>query len=361
MYALTLTSKIDKVSKRAAGINTRYPVNYHVIFFKICACNSLSNQNNNCGMNSETLISINEVYRYYGNYCAVNNVSFTVERGEVLGFLGLNGAGKSTTMQIISGVLTASSGSVSIAGFDIMDTPRQAKSQLGFLPELPPLYHDLTVDEYLDYAARLRGLSRTNIRPAIDKSKQRCGLAAVGRRLIKNLSKGYKQRVGIAQAILHSPAVIILDEPTNGLDPVQIKEIRELIKELGRDHSVILSTHILPEVQTVCDRVLIIHEGRLVFDRQLEKLNEDKQNNFINIAFRQAPSLDTFNTIGGIKNIEQISDRRFRFELRPGSAAIDNIVRNSASSGWGLFEIIPETDSLEETFMQLTSGARENA
>ena len=311
-------------------------------------------------MNSETLISINGVYRYYGNYCAVNNVSFTVERGEVLGFLGLNGAGKSTTMQIISGVLCASSGAVSIAGFDIMDAPRQAKSQLGFLPEQPPLYHDLTVDEYLDYAARLRGIRRTNIRTAIENSKQRCGLETVGQRLINNLSKGYQQRVGIAQAILHAPAVIILDEPTNGLDPVQIKEIRELIKELGRDHSVILSTHILPEVQTICDRVLIIHEGQLVLDRQLENINEGKQNNIINIAFRQAPSLDTLNIIEGIKHIDQISDQQFRFELHPGSAAIDHIVRNSAASGWGLFEIIPETGSLEETFMRLTSGEKEN-
>ena len=310
-------------------------------------------------MNSETLISINEVYRYYGNYCAVNNVSFTVARGEVLGFLGLNGAGKSTTMQIISGVLTASSGLVSIAGFDIMDAPRRAKSQLGFLPEQPPLYNDLTVDEFLDYAARLRGLNRTNIRPAINKSKQRCGLGAVGRRLIKNLSKGYQQRVGIAQAIIHSPAVIILDEPTNGLDPVQIREIRGLIKELGQDHSVILSTHILPEVQAICDRVLIIHEGQLVFDQQTKKLNEDKQNNFINIAFKQAPAQEVFSTIEGIKHIEKISEQRFRVELHAGTAAIDNLVQNSVKSGWGVFEIIPETDSLEETFMRLTSGTKE--
>jgi ABC-2 type transport system ATP-binding protein len=312
-------------------------------------------------MNSEILISINEVYRYYGNYCAVNNVSFTVNRGEVLGFLGLNGAGKSTTMQIISGVLTPSSGSVSIAGFDIMDAPRRAKSQLGFLPEQPPLYHDLTVDEYLEYAARLRGINRSNIKSALDHSKQRCGLEQVGGRLIKNLSKGYQQRVGIAQAIIHTPAVIILDEPTSGLDPVQIREIRELIKELGRDHSVILSTHILPEVQTVCDRVLIIHEGRLVFDRRLEKLNEGKQDNIINIAFRQAPSVEILNSIEGIRSAEKTGEHRFRIDLQPGTTAIDNIVRDSVSNGWGLSEIIPESGSLEETFMRLTSGAREAA
>jgi len=312
-------------------------------------------------MNSETLISINEVYRYYGHYCAVNNVSFTVARGEVLGFLGLNGAGKSTTMQIISGVLTASSGSVSIAGFDIMDAPRQAKSQLGFLPEQPPLYNDLTVDEYLDYAARLRGLDRKNIKPAIDMSKRRCGLQDVGSRLINNLSKGFQQRVGIAQAIIHTPAVIILDEPTIGLDPVQIREIRELIKELGRDHSVILSTHILPEVQAICGRVLIIHEGRLVFDQQMKNLNEEKQDNFINLAFRQSPAPDALENIDGIKGVEQISERRFRVELNAGSMALDNLVRDSVANGWGLIEMAPQTDSLEETFMRLTTGARESA
>jgi ABC-2 type transport system ATP-binding protein len=312
-------------------------------------------------MNSETLISINEVYRYYGNYCAVNNVNFTVARGEVLGFLGLNGAGKSTTMQIISGVLTASSGSVSIAGFDIMDAPRQAKSQLGFLPEQPPLYNDLTVDEYLDYAARLRGLDRKNIKPAIDMSKRRCGLQDVGSRLINNLSKGFQQRVGIAQAIIHTPAVIILDEPTIGLDPVQIREIRELIKELGRDHSVILSTHILPEVQAICDRVLVIHEGRLVFDQQMKNLNEEKQDNFINLAFRQSPAPDALENIDGIKGVEQISERRFRVELNAGSMALDNLVRDSVANGWGLIEMSPQTDSLEETFMRLTTGARESA
>lgn len=311
-------------------------------------------------MNSETLISINEVYRYYGNYCAVNNVSFTVARGEVLGFLGLNGAGKSTTMQIISGVLTASSGSVSIAGFDIMDMPRQAKSQLGFLPEQPPLYIDLTVNEYLVYAARLRGLDRKNIKPAIAMSKQRCGLQDVGGRLINNLSKGYQQRIGIAQAIIHSPAVIILDEPTSGLDPVQIREIRELIKELGRDHSVILSTHILPEVRAICDRALIIHKGRLVFDQQMKNLNEEKQDNFVNLAFRQPPALESLKNMDVIKAVEQTNDQRFRIELNAGSMALDNIVRDSVTNGWGLYEMTPQTDSLEETFMRLTTGAREN-
>ena len=309
---------------------------------------------------TDTLISVNELYRYYDDYCAVNDVSFSIERGEVLGFLGPNGAGKSTTMQILSGVLTPSAGTVNIAGIDIIDNPRDAKRHLGFLPELPPLYIDLTVDEYLLYAARLRGVKKADLGKAMDNCKQRCGLDKTGKRLIKNLSKGYQQRVGIAQAIIHSPAVIILDEPTSGLDPIQIREIRDLIRELGNDHSVILSTHILPEVQTVCNRVLIIHQGRLVFDQKLEKLNDDEQNKFIRVAFRQPPSIDTISAIEGIKQVEKINEQRFLIEIDSGSDALDTITQRSVNSCWGLFEMVPQTDSLEEIFVHLTSGELEN-
>ena len=307
-------------------------------------------------MGRETLISVNSVYRYYGEYCAVNNASFTVERGEVLGFLGPNGAGKSTTMQIISGVMTASSGSVSIAGFDIMDNPRAAKAQIGFLPEQPPLYSDLTVDEYLRYTAQLRGLGRATTSAAVVQSKRRCGLESSGRRLIRNLSKGYQQRVGIAQAIIHTPAVIILDEPTAGLDPIQIHEIRQLIRELGQDHSVILSTHILPEVQTVCNRVLIIHEGRLVLDKKLDSLQGEVREQKLRVTFKRPPSPDALAAIGGIDSVEQLSAQRFRICFKPDADALDALVQRASSSCWGLSEMVPETDSLEETFMRLTSS-----
>ena len=307
-------------------------------------------------MNREILISVEQVSRYYGNYCAVNNVSFTVERGEVLGFLGPNGAGKSTTMQIISGVLTASAGTVSIAGFDIIDAPMKAKAHLGFLPEQPPLYIDLSVDEYLHYAARLRGVNKANISAAIENSKRRCGLETVGKRLIRNLSKGFQQRVGVAQAIIHTPAVVILDEPTEGLDPNQIREIRDLIKELGNDHSVILSTHILSEAQTICDRVLIIHEGRLVLDERLDRLREDKHKNFIRVAFKRPPSIETMRAIAGIDSAEKIDGQRFRISFHPGSQALDALTQQSANSCWGLFEMIPDTNTLEETFVRLTRG-----
>lgn len=212
-------------------------------------------------MNTETLISVEGLSRYYDDYCAVHEISFDVSRGEVLGFLGPNGAGKSSTMKMICGVLAISDGAVTIAGNDVTNNPGEAKQHIGFLPETPPLYHDLSVDEYLLYCARLRRVANSENRNALDNCKERCGLRNSGKRLIGNLSKGYQQRVGIAQAIIHSPAVVILDEPTSGLDPNQIIEIRQLINELGHDHSVLLSTHILSEVQSTCNRVLIINKG----------------------------------------------------------------------------------------------------
>ena len=307
-------------------------------------------------MSRETMISVDTVYRYYGEHCAVNNVTFTVERGEVLGFLGPNGAGKSTTMLIISGVMTASSGSVRIAGFDILEHPRAAKAQIGFLPEQPPLYTDLTVDEYLRYAAQLRGLGRAAIAGALAESKRRCGLEDSGRRLIRNLSKGFQQRVGIAQAIIHAPAVIILDEPTAGLDPIQIHEIRQLIRQLGEDHSVILSTHILPEVQTICSRVLIIHEGRLVLDKKLDSLQDESEKQSMRVAFKQPPSREALAAIEGMDEVEQLGARHFRILFQPDSSALALLTQRAASSCWGLCEMIPETDTLEDTFMRLTSS-----
>jgi ABC-2 type transport system ATP-binding protein len=197
------------------------------------------------------------LHRRYGDVHAVQGLDFQVRRGEVLGFLGPNGAGKTTTMQMICGVLAPSEGTVRIGGVDLLEDPVAAKRQLGYLPEQPPLYRELTVDEYLRYCAHLHGLRNRQATTAMDEVKARCGLRDNGGRLIGNLSKGFQQRVGIAQAILHRPAVVVLDEPTVGLDPIQIREIRELMRELGNDHGVILSTHILPEVQAVCDRVQI--------------------------------------------------------------------------------------------------------
>ena len=222
---------------------------------------------------TEVLVQVDDLTRYYQNHCAVRDLSFTLEAGEVLGFLGPNGAGKSTTMQIITGNLAPNAGQVRIAGHDMLDAPRAAKALLGYLPDHPPLYRELTVDEYLRYCARLHRIARAGTGAALARVKARCGLEAVGGRLIGNLSKGYQQRVGIAQAIIHDPPVVVLDEPTVGLDPIQIREIRALIRSLGSERSVILSTHILSEVQAICDRVQIIRDGELVFSAPIDALD----------------------------------------------------------------------------------------
>lgn len=308
-------------------------------------------------MDRETLINVDGVQRYYGDYCAVSDVSFRIHRGEVLGFLGPNGAGKTTTMQIITGALAANAGSVSICGHDILDQARQARSHIGYLPEQPPLYTDLSVDEYLTYAGRLRGLRGQYLRDAVLRSKERCGLKETGQRLIRNLSKGYQQRVGIAQAIIHSPSVVILDEPTIGLDPIQIREIRALIRELGQDHSVILSTHILPEVQSVCDRVLIINQGKLVLDRELSELSTDTPGRTIQVGLKNPPDIGVLQQLNQIKSITPLADNRFRIE-HDGSS--NNFAAEFAQFAvdrrWGLFELLPEHDSLEAIFIRLTGS-----
>ena len=243
-------------------------------------------------MENETLVSVDHVTRRFGRHCAVNDISFSVRRGEIIGFLGPNGAGKSTTMNMVCGVLASSSGSIIIAGHDIVDAPTQAKQYLGYLPEKPPLYPDHTVDVYLEYCARLHGMAKPERESAIAAIKQQCGLTEMGQRLIGNLSRGYQQRIGIAQAIIHSPAVVILDEPTAGLDPNQIVEIRTLIRDLGQDHSVILSTHILSEVQGVCDRVMILHNGDLVLDTPAAGI-DDLEQTFIRLTGAGQPAGQT--------------------------------------------------------------------
>ena len=301
---------------------------------------------------TEALIEVQNLSRYYQNHRAVNQLSFTLGAGEVLGFLGPNGAGKSTTMNVISGNLAPTEGEVSIAGFDILDSPREAKRQLGYLPEHPPLYRDASVDEYLQFCARLHGISRQASASALQRVKGQCGLEDVGRRLIGNLSKGYQQRVGIAQALIHDPPVVILDEPTVGLDPIQIREIRSLIRSLGSERSVILSTHILSEVQATCDRVQIIRAGELVYHAPTATLAEGHEASF-RVAFRHAVSAEDLNKLDGIDHAEAIADNRFRvvFHL---NATPDALVETAASERWGLIELIPEQQSLEDLFIELT-------
>jgi len=305
--------------------------------------------------NNSPLIQVENLTRVYGNTVAVNQVSFTLNKGEVLGFLGPNGAGKSTCMQMITGSLASNSGQISINGFDLIDHPIEAKSCLGYLPENPPVYKELTVDEYLIYCAKLHRIPRAQIKSALDEAKAHCALEDVSKRLIGNLSKGYQQRVGIAQAIIHQPLVVILDEPTVGLDPIQIREIRSLIKSLGQEHSVILSTHILPEVQATCDRVQIIQRGEMIYNSSIEELNQRGSSNQLKVAFRQPPELQTLSQLSGVNEVTGIDAQRFQIQFEDSEFA-QSLVETSVRQQWGLFELIPENTSLEEIFVELTTA-----
>ena len=307
---------------------------------------------------TETLVRVENLSRYYQNTCAVNRVSFSLRAGEVLGFLGPNGAGKSTTMQVISGNLAPSEGEVSIAGHDIIEAPRQAKRHLGYLPEHPPVYRDASVDEYLDYCARLHGLRGRDVVTARARAKQQCGLESVGARLIGNLSKGYQQRVGIAQAIVHDPPLVILDEPTVGLDPIQIREIRALIRALGSERSVILSTHILSEVQSTCDRVQIIRAGELIYNASIESLERGHEHS-VRVALRTRVDPSALLEVDGVDHAESLDDDRFRVFLAP-EATPDALVATAVANGWGLYELIPEQQSLEDLFIELTHDHEES-
>lgn len=243
-------------------------------------------------MTSPVTLSAQHLTRFHGKQCVVNDVSFTLRRGEVLGLLGHNGAGKSTTLQMLAGVLPASAGKTEICDIDLALRPEAAKSCLGYLPEHPPLYRDMRVDDYLRFAARLHRIAPDQLTEHLELAKQRCGLLDCGHKLIGTLSKGYQQRVGIAQAIIHQPAVVILDEPTVGLDPAQIRDIRELIRALGDAGSVILSIHLLHEVEQVCDRAVILSQGKLIFDGNLDDLRQhsDIEAGFLQRTAAQASS-----------------------------------------------------------------------
>ena len=299
-------------------------------------------------------VEASELTRVYGNNAVVRDVSFNLNKGEVLGFLGPNGAGKSTTMKMLTGNLAPTSGSIKICGIDIIDQPKDAKALIGYLPETPPLYKELTVDEMLSLAGRLHGVSRGSLRKAVQTVKERCGLTEMSHRLIDNLSKGYQQRVGIAQAIIHNPMVVILDEPTVGLDPIQIRDIRALIKELGGEHSVILSTHILPEVEIVCDQVQIIHKGELVFNGSIDVLKQQRHGNRLLVGLRNAPAADELLKVAGVTGVEPAGESLLRVSFAEGAAPAEAIVQAAVGNSWGLYQISPDQTSLEDVFMQLT-------
>jgi gliding motility-associated transport system ATP-binding protein len=302
---------------------------------------------------STTTVLAHQLSRWFGARGAVLEINLELKKGEVLGFLGPNGAGKTTTMRMLTGNLAPSAGSISICGIDLLDQPKTAKQLIGYLPEDPPLYHELNVDEYLALAARLHRVAKSALKNTLEEAKQRCGLNEVSKQLIGSLSRGYQQRVGIAQAIIHNPEVVILDEPTVGLDPIQMREIRTLIRELGGTHSVILCTHILPEVESVCDRVVIMHQGKSVYSGSIEALRHMREGHSLRLGLRNPPPPAQLQ-VPGVIAVEKIADTLFNIQFTPGADPSEELVKAAAAQGWDLYQINLQQASLEDVFVQLT-------
>jgi len=313
------------------------------------------------------MIEVKELTKRYGVKYAVENVSFSVGEGEVLGLLGPNGAGKSTIMNIITGYLSATDGTVTIGGYDILEHPAKAKSQIGYLPEQPPLYLDMTVEEYLHFCFRLKKL-KGNKKQHIAQVCERVGIEDVFGRKIGNLSRGYRQRVGLAQALLGSPPILILDEPTVGLDPRQITDIRNLIKELGKEHTVILSSHILSEVQAICPRVAVIHQGHIIADGSPHTLAHSMAGGnrlYARIDGPKEPVRRMLEQIAGVEKVEELGPREGAFEWaiypKEGVDVRRPLFFALSRNRWPLLSLQDNEMSLEEIFLALTAQAEEQA
>lgn len=308
------------------------------------------------------MIEAENLSKQYGEVTALDDVSFRVERGEIVGLLGPNGAGKTTAMKILTCFMPPSSGTARVAGHDIFEAPLAVKRSVGYLPEEPPVYPELTVTEYLTFAGRLKGLGSRDLKGARGRVLDRCGLGEVAGRLIGNLSKGYRQRVGLAQALLHNPPVLILDEPTVGLDPAQIIEIRGLIRELAAEHTVVLSTHILPEVTATCQRIVIINEGRIVAVDTYENLSRQvgtSRRVVLRVARPGAELSDRLRALDGVLAVEPEADGAYRVESRQDRDLREEVARVAVESGAGLLELAGVAVSLEEVFLRLTTEEKE--
>ena len=305
------------------------------------------------------MIETQNLIRRYGDFTAVDGISFSLGEGEIVGMLGPNGAGKTTTIRMITGFLPPTSGKVTVAGKDLFEAPREARRQLGYLPENVALYNEMRVEEYLAYRARLEGVARGDAREAIGSAIDRCLLTGVRRQIIGTLSKGYRQRVGLATAILHRPKVLVLDEPTVGLDPKQIIAIRELIRELGRERTLLLSTHILPEVELLCSRVMIIDRGRIVAEGTPQSLRESSVGNpGLRVGLKDAPAgaAEALGRIGGVLDVRHGEDGSFVLECQPGADPREEVFRAAVEQGWVLLELSRERATLEDVFVRLTTN-----
>lgn len=309
------------------------------------------------------MISVEHLGKRYGEVIAIDDVSFSVAKGEVLAFLGPNGAGKTTTMRILTCFMPATSGTAKISGYDIFEDPMEIKRRIGYLPETPPLYPEMTVTEYLRFVAKIKGLSKLKQKSGLAMSLEKTGLGDVSHRLIGNLSKGFRQRVGLAQALIHNPDVLILDEPTVGLDPRQIIEIRELIKGLAGEHTLILSTHILPEATAVSQKVVIINRGRIVaVDSQEQLSSHVRKSEKIALRLRRTASEipEKLKAIEGVlrvtcQTVSEDNEAAYLVESNLGEDIRERLAKTVVEAGWGLLEMKPLVLSLEEVFLQLTT------
>lgn len=304
------------------------------------------------------MIEVAGLTKFYGEVRALDDVTFSVHKGEIIGFLGPNGAGKTTTMRILTGFLSPTTGKAKVGGYDVVENSLEVRRITGYLPETVPLYNEMRVCDYLGYMARIRGVQRKRIRDRVDYAVERCGLREVADRIIGHLSKGYRQRVGIAQAIIHDPQVLILDEPTIGLDPVQVREVRQLIKNMAGERTIILSTHILPEVSMTCERVLIIHKGRIVAEDTPEGLSKRlSQSERILVRLARIPSqpLSALGQLDSVMKVEHIGDNLFAIEAPAGHDIREQLAEFIVKNGWGLLELRREEMTLEEIFVNLVT------
>jgi ABC-2 type transport system ATP-binding protein len=303
------------------------------------------------------MIEVENLSKSYGPREAIKNLSFQIEKGEVVGFLGPNGAGKSTTMNILSCIMPASSGTAKICGFDIFEQSLEIRKLIGYLPETPPLYSDMVVTDFLAFASRLRNISSRETPLAVERVIEQCSLKEVKNRIIGRLSKGYQQRVGIAQALVHNPDILILDEPTIGLDPIQIIEIRKLIQDLASSHTIILSSHILPEITQICKRVIIISDGEIAAVDSLEALTTRLRKGerlILKLRHSNNETIGKLRTLKKINTVIEDQTGQFTIDCDPQANIQDNIAQISIDNNWGIIELKPASVTLEEIFLKLT-------
>jgi len=304
------------------------------------------------------ILKIAHLSHRYSNNWAIRDINIEIGHAGITGLLGSNGAGKSTTLNILCGVLNQTEGVVYIDGINMQEAPETAKKLLGFLPQTPPLYMDLTVDEYLTFCALLRLMERRKVKAALDEAKERCGISHFGKRLIKNLSGGYRQRVGIAQAIIHRPKLVVLDEPTNGLDPNQIVEVRALIREIAADRTVIFSSHILSEVQILCNEITMIEGGKIVFADKMEAFNNYIEPHSVLVHLNNPPAPAELLKISGVTSVEVLTERQLRIFFDRDQEIMERIVETSVHRGWQLREISLDRSSIDEIFAQLSQKSK---